>query len=206
MSKSVNGAIDFFNKKAKTDDVWGLYIDIKDQGGEAPSDYAIFGKGEDGSSDVNKSKFSGPFSSHVDRTHYEWISFYDVSIEKGTEMLAEFIWNVYNEGDNMSSGEEYWHLNQVDNDDTKYEELGSEDQSYINVTKTDQGGEKKNEIEYQLRYGPDDSSVLSGPVWLTFKGDDLVFVANGISQNDPAATEKDFDKLMDETYKRGLPS
>ena len=191
---------------ASEDEVWGLYIDIEEN---AKSDFAIYGlmddSDDDGEEEFNKDEFAGPFSEHAKQQAdladgYEWLTFWDKTTEEATDMLAEFMWEINKDQLDTEYGtvyESYFEISLLD-PDTAWEQLqepGTDKQ--MSVNKQDKTSEGDEEDTYELSFG--DSTTVDGPLWLTFKGNDLVFVVTDITDvegENSITTQKDFDDLM----------
>ena len=205
---NVDEAVDKFNNSGN-DEVWGLFIDIKDN---EISDYANFGEKklneETDTEEFDKTKFNGPFGKHVAQTDVEWISFYDVTTTEATDMLAEFIYRAYGDDSKYGTAEtSYFNIANMDNN---FEFEGSRqqpDQNDIKVRKSDKkenpDDKDKTEDVYTIEDFGGDTSV-DGPMWLTFKGKDLVYVVENItitSGDDQTSitTHEKFNELIRET-------
>ena len=207
---SVDAAVNQANEAEEAtdaeDQIWGLYIDIEEN---EKSDFAIYGGKEmndDGEEEFNKDEFNGPFSYHVEYTTYEWITFYDQTSEDATEMLAEFIWRINEDQLNGNEygkvQEEYFEISLLDGEVEWDSVQEQQDFKTMEVNKVDKNSEGEEEDTYELSFG--DSTSVSGPLWLTFQGDDLVFVVTDIATtvDEGTITEQgDFDDLM---YQTGL--
>ena len=199
----VNEAVNKANN-ASEDEVWGLYIDIEEN---PKSDYAVYGTktiDDDGNEEFDKTEFNGPFSEHIKYSGDEWLSFYDVTTEEATDMLAEFIWEINKEQVNGDYGkpvyEWYFEISMLDGeiqwDEVKYEE--NFHKMTVNKLDKDENGEE--EETYELEFNG--TTDVSGPMWLTFKGDDLIFVVTDIASTPEEGTMTEvteFDELMNET-------
>ena len=202
----VDEAVSQAKSVENTEQVWGLYIDIEEN---EKSDFAIYGAEEDVDGDeeyeFNKDEFKGPFSEHSKNSNYEWLTFWDQTTEDATDMLAEFIWKI-NEDKAVEEGievqEQYFEISMLDGN-VDWETIKNQDtNATMSVTKLDKNPETGEEEDYyEIEFGTDGttSTSVDGPMWLTFKGDDLVFVVKDISttiDEGSITSEGDFDELM----------
>ena len=208
VDEAINKAHDAEEATDVEEKVWGLYIDIEEN---EKSDFAIYGgkeSSDEEEGEFDKSEFNGPFSTHAEYTTYDWLTFYDKTSEEATDMLAEFIWEIYSDTLDTEYGEvteQYFHISML-NGDINYDDGNLPDPikatpSYMKVNKVDQTTEGDKEDVYELSFGPDGSTSVSGPMWLTFQGDDLVFVVTDIEMEaqNTITTAEDFDELMNQT-------
>ena len=193
------------NEPENQNKYWGIYLDIEDN---TDSDFVLYKEtvNEDtNESEFDKNKLEGPFSQYLeyDSSFDNWYTFWNINSEDATDFIAEWFWNAYRlEGYEYGPvQEEYFHVSAL-NPTIDWNSFNQDTQKTFSVTKEDKS-ETSEEDTYSLEFGDGLTSITS-PMWFTFKGNDLLFVVDGVSRTEGQVVDlQSFVKLQDASYDKG---
>jgi hypothetical protein len=191
-------------KESDPDKYWGVYLDIKDND---DSDFLLYEQNvDDTENPYNKSKLTGPYAEYMTDEYddeyadkyFEWNTFWNIKPDDATEFVAEWLWEAF-KPDDMEYGEvseSYFHVSSL-GPNTEWDKFDESTQKEITIDKENKS-ENSEEDTFTLFFNG--VQAVSGPMFFTFKGDDLIFIVDSISRESGSSIKSDdFVKLVNTT-------